>query len=97
MTAPEGVASGGEHAVSLPEPHAQGAPLDGAPPAPRTALVVTASNRASAGVYADRGGPLIVEALAGLGCAVDGPQVVPDGYPGVQARRAGGAAANDCT
>jgi molybdenum cofactor synthesis domain-containing protein len=45
------------------------------------ALVVTVSNRASAGVYADRGGPLIVEALTGLGCAVDGPVVVPDGDP----------------
>jgi molybdenum cofactor synthesis domain-containing protein len=45
------------------------------------ALVVTVSNRAAAGVYEDRGGPLIVEALSGLGCAVDGPQVVPDGEP----------------
>jgi molybdenum cofactor synthesis domain-containing protein len=45
------------------------------------ALVVTVSNRASAGVYEDRGGPIVVEALAGLGCAVDGPQVVPDGEP----------------
>ncbi len=29
----------------------------------RTARVVTASNRAAAGVYADRGGPLIVDWL----------------------------------
>ena len=93
---PDGTAeSGGERAASQPEPHVQGAPLDGAPPAPRTALVVTASNRASAGVYADRGGPLIVEALAGLGFAVDGPQVVPDGDPVEQALRAGVAAAYD--
>ena len=28
------------------------------------ALVVTASNRASAGVYADKGGPLVAEGLA---------------------------------
>lgn len=32
---PDGTAgSGGERAASLPEPHVQGAPLDGAPPAP---------------------------------------------------------------
>ena len=43
------------------------------------ALAVTASNRASAGVYEDRGGPLIVTALTELGFDVDGPRVVPDG------------------
>lgn len=50
---------------------------------PRTyrALAVTASNRASAGTYEDRGGPLIVSALRELGFAVDGPKVVPDGEP----------------
>jgi molybdenum cofactor synthesis domain-containing protein len=45
------------------------------------ALAVTASNRAAAGVYEDRGGPLIVAALRELGFAVDGPRVVPDGEP----------------
>ena len=45
------------------------------------ALAITASNRASAGVYEDRGGPLIVAALRDLGFAVDGPRVVPDGEP----------------
>lgn len=45
------------------------------------ALVVTASNRAAAGVYTDRGGPLLVEGLRGLGFEVDGPVVVPDGEP----------------
>jgi molybdenum cofactor synthesis domain-containing protein len=45
------------------------------------ALVVTASNRAAAGVYADRSGPLVAEGLAALGFAVDGPEVVPDGDP----------------
>ncbi|QTT77781.1 MogA/MoaB family molybdenum cofactor biosynthesis protein [Streptomyces mobaraensis NBRC 13819 = DSM 40847] len=45
------------------------------------ALVVTASNRAAAGVYPDRGGPLLVAGLAELGCAVEGPLVVPDGDP----------------
>ena len=41
--------------------------------------MVAVSTRAAAGVYPDRTGPLIVEALAGLGFDVDGPQVVPDG------------------
>lgn len=45
------------------------------------ALVVTASNRAAAGVYPDKGGPLIAEGLTALGFAVDGPRVVPDGDP----------------
>ncbi|WP_325052026.1 MogA/MoaB family molybdenum cofactor biosynthesis protein [Streptomyces triticagri] len=52
------------------------------------ALVVTASNRASAGVYADRGGPLIADALTALGFEVTGPQVVPDGDPVEAALRA---------
>lgn len=45
------------------------------------AAVVVASNRAAAGVYEDTAGPLIVEALAGLGFEVGGPVVVPDGEP----------------
>ena len=45
------------------------------------ATVVCASNRAAAGVYEDTTGPLIVEALAGLGFDVTGPVVVPDGDP----------------
>lgn len=45
------------------------------------ATVVTASNRAAAGVYEDTTGPLIVSALAGLGFDVTGPVVVPDGEP----------------
>lgn len=59
------------------------------------ALVVTASNRASAGVYEDKGGPILAEGLAKLGFAVDGPQVVPDGDPVEAALRAGVAAAYD--
>ncbi|MGH3341401.1 MAG: MogA/MoaB family molybdenum cofactor biosynthesis protein [Carbonactinosporaceae bacterium] len=43
------------------------------------ALAVSVSNRAAAGVYEDRAGPIIVEALQGLGFSVDGPLVVPDG------------------
>jgi molybdenum cofactor synthesis domain-containing protein len=48
--------------------------------APR-ALAVTVSNRAAAGVYEDRGGPLLVAGLRELGFEVDGPVVVPDGEP----------------
>ena len=55
--------------------------------APRRALVVTVSNRAAAGVYADRAGPLIVEALGSLGMDVAGPRVVPDGDPVEQVLR----------
>lgn len=43
--------------------------------------MVTASNRAAAGVYEDRGGPVLAEGLRLLGFAVDGPLVVPDGDP----------------
>jgi len=45
------------------------------------ALVVTVSNRAAAGVYEDRGGPVLVDGLRELGAEVDGPVVVPDGDP----------------
>ena len=45
------------------------------------ALVVTASNRAAAGVYGDKSGPVLAELLASAGCAVDGPLVIPDGDP----------------
>ncbi|MFD8419861.1 molybdenum cofactor biosynthesis protein B [Streptomyces sp. NPDC059466] len=59
------------------------------------ALVVTASNRAAAGVYADRGGPLIAEGLTSYGFTVDGPRVVPDGDPVEAALRAGVEAGYD--
>ncbi|WP_419995683.1 MogA/MoaB family molybdenum cofactor biosynthesis protein [Streptomyces boninensis] len=45
----------------------------------RRALAVTISNRASAGVYADKGGPLLADGLSAMGFTVDGPRVVPDG------------------
>ncbi|MET7615926.1 MogA/MoaB family molybdenum cofactor biosynthesis protein [Streptomyces sp. NPDC005408] len=61
----------------------------------RRALVVTASNRAAAGVYEDKGGPVLAEGLAKLGFQVDGPRVVPDGDPVEQALREGVAAAYD--
>ncbi|MBO8199685.1 MogA/MoaB family molybdenum cofactor biosynthesis protein [Streptomyces smyrnaeus] len=53
----------------------------GRPAQPYRALAVTASNRASAGVYADKGGPLLVEGLRAMGFAAEGPRVVPDGEP----------------
>ncbi|MCX6398415.1 MAG: MogA/MoaB family molybdenum cofactor biosynthesis protein [Propionibacteriales bacterium] len=45
------------------------------------ATVVVASNRAAAGVYDDTTGPLIVNALRGLGFEVGDPVVRPDGEP----------------
>jgi molybdenum cofactor synthesis domain-containing protein len=46
------------------------------------ALAVTVSNRAAAGVYADKSGPVLVESLRAAGCAVvDGPVVIADGDP----------------
>lgn len=65
------------------------------PVAPYRALVVTASNRASAGIYADKGGPILAEGLSALGFQVEGPRVVPDGDPVEQALRDGVAAAYD--
>ncbi|MFI5685956.1 molybdenum cofactor biosynthesis protein B [Streptomyces sp. NPDC051636] len=64
------------------------APTGGALLAPYSALVVTASNRAAAGVYEDKGGPLAADGLKRSGFAVDGPQVVPDGDPVEAALRA---------
>ncbi len=47
------------------------------PPGAR-AVVVTASNRASAGVYEDRSGQALAEGLRALGFEVEGPHVRPD-------------------
>lgn len=44
-----------------------------------TAVVITVSTRAAAGVYEDRSGPVVVDALRELGFAVGEPIVVPDG------------------
>jgi len=52
------------------------------------ALVITASTRAAAGVYADLSGPELVAGLVLLGFAVGDPQVVPDGAPVERALRA---------
>ena len=43
------------------------------------ALAITVSNRAAAGVYPDRSGPVLAELLREAGCEVDGPVVIPDG------------------
>src|SRR3712207_1247519 len=42
------------------------------------AVVVTASNRASAGVYEDRSGQALADGLRALGFTVEGPHVRPD-------------------
>jgi molybdenum cofactor synthesis domain-containing protein len=59
------------------------------------ALVVSISNRAAAGVYEDRTGPVLVEGLRGLGFEVDGPEVVPDGDPVEEVLREAVASAYD--
>ncbi|MEY9213866.1 MogA/MoaB family molybdenum cofactor biosynthesis protein [Thermobifida halotolerans] len=50
-------------------------------------VVVTASDRAAAGVYEDRSGRLLADLVAETGCTVDGPWVVPDGEPVAEALR----------
>jgi molybdenum cofactor synthesis domain-containing protein len=47
-------------------------------PAGARAVVVTASNRAAFGVYADRSGEALAHGLRDLGFAVEGPHVRPD-------------------
>ena len=59
------------------------------------ALAVTVSTRAAAGVYQDRSGPALAALLAGAGCQVDGPIVIPDGDPVEQALRTAVAAGYD--
>jgi molybdenum cofactor synthesis domain-containing protein len=44
-----------------------------------SALVITVSTRAAAGVYQDTSGPIIAAALNDLGFTVEGPVIVPDG------------------
>jgi molybdenum cofactor synthesis domain-containing protein len=43
------------------------------------ALAVTVSNRAAAGLYEDKSGPVLASLLRDAGCEVDGPVVIPDG------------------
>ncbi|PRY53495.1 molybdenum cofactor synthesis domain-containing protein [Knoellia remsis] len=58
--------------------HASGAHPSDRPLVGRRAIVVTASTRAAAGVYEDRGGALLVETLRGWGADVPDATVVPD-------------------
>lgn len=53
----------------------------------RSARVIVASTRASAGVYDDRCGPIIAEWLDGQGFSPTEPEVVPDGKPVGEALR----------
>lgn len=57
--------------------------------ATRTARIIIASTRASAGAYTDRTGPIIAEWLQQRGFAAVQPDVVPDGDPVGEALRAG--------
>lgn len=54
----------------------------------RSGLVVIASTRASAGVYEDRCGPVLVEWLKQRGVSTPAPVVVADGEPVAAALRA---------
>jgi molybdenum cofactor synthesis domain-containing protein len=59
------------------------------------ALAVTVSNRAAAGVYADKSGPVLAELLRSAGCETDGPVVVADGAAVESALREAVAAGYD--
>ena len=59
------------------------------------ALAITVSNRAAAGIYEDRSGPVLAELLRSAGCEVNGPQVVADGDPVEAALRDAVAAGYD--
>ncbi|MEV6314633.1 MogA/MoaB family molybdenum cofactor biosynthesis protein [Streptomyces sp. NPDC051776] len=76
------------------QPHAGARGKDGGR-AVRRALIVSASDRASAGVYGDKGGPILVQGLVDMGFEVDGPRVVPDGDAVEAALREGVAAEYD--
>ncbi|MGY1811823.1 MogA/MoaB family molybdenum cofactor biosynthesis protein [Blastococcus sp. SYSU D00820] len=59
-------------------------PVTGLPPGAR-AVVLTASNRASAGVYEDRSGQALAAGLRELGFEVEGVHVRPDDVAELQA------------
>ena len=59
------------------------------------ALAITVSNRAAAGIYEDRSGPILAGLLKEAGCSVDGPLVGPDGEPVEAALRDAVAAGYD--
>ncbi|HEY9474837.1 MAG TPA: molybdenum cofactor synthesis domain-containing protein [Mycobacteriales bacterium] len=58
--------------------------MTGLPPGTRAA-VITASNRSARGEREDTSGQLLARLLGELGCLVDGPVVVPDDVPAIQA------------
>ena len=51
----------------------------------RTAVVITASNRASAGVYADTSGEILAAGLTKIGYELKDPIVIPDNISQIQA------------
>lgn len=57
--------------------------------------MITSSTRAAAGVWEDTSGPTVVAGLRELGLDVEGPVVVADGQPLLEALRAGVADALD--
>ena len=54
-------------------------------PSNARAVVITASNRAAAGVYDDRSGQALATGLRELGFTVEGPHVRPDDVAGLEA------------
>lgn len=82
--------SSASSAASAASGSASSAPLAG-----RRAVVVTCSTRAAQGVYPDRGGALLVEALRAWGCEVPDATVVPDGPAVAEAVAAAVASAPD--
>jgi molybdenum cofactor synthesis domain-containing protein len=54
-------------------------------PGDARAVVITASNRAAAGVYEDRSGQFLVDGLTVLGFAVEGSHVLPDDFDALAA------------
>jgi len=75
----DGVAAGDLAAGGLAASDLAAGDLAAGGPAQIRALAITVSNRASAGVYEDKSGPVLAELLRAAGCSVDGPLVVPDG------------------
>lgn len=65
------------HTADVPGGGGTDAPVPAA--SRRTARVVTVSDRASAGVYEDRSGPVLVAGLRALGLKTPDATVVPDG------------------
>jgi molybdenum cofactor synthesis domain-containing protein len=59
------------------------------------ALAITVSNRAAAGVYPDKSGPVLAGLLGEAGCEVAGPLVIADGPPVEVALREAVAAGYD--